>query len=328
MRLGNAVRAGVRLGLVLVAVLAGSARGQQTIINVPSDALTPEGRSFVMHESQIVPREVPSWQMTHFYCYGWSKHTELTVTNYQFDDLGSPTNVTGFGFKSVYDLFKESERLEALHVKLTFGHIIPVSMQSKGVGYFTYGHFAFDVPGTDLRLLAGAAGGDRILWGENTASFIAGAEYPITKHLSFTGEWFTGNHNLSALIPGFTYHRDDVILVAGMKLANDFDPDKLGAVFEYGRFLGPRKAKATAIDPHAADAAQVAKSRERTWPIEPEGAGAGGAKRRPGLLARVIGFNGLGEDHPEDEGESEAHYGTRLPRRRGGDFLRRSLSVR
>jgi hypothetical protein len=115
----------------------------------------------------------------------------------------------------------------------------PVALQPgpQAVGFFTYGHASFDV--------AGAAGGSRNVLGKDAASFIAGAEYPITEHLAFTGEWFSGNHNFSALIPGFAYyHRGDLIVVAGYKITNDFDPRGYGPVIEVGySFGGPRKSE-------------------------------------------------------------------------------------
>ena len=64
------------------------------------------------------------------------------------------------------------------------------------------------------------------------------SSFPLRNNLSFTGEWFSGNHLLSALIPGFTYHREDLIVVAGYKFSNDFDPHKSGVVLEIGYFFG------------------------------------------------------------------------------------------
>jgi hypothetical protein len=234
-------RSGFLLALISL-VASGEALAQQTIINVPSDDLTPRGRHFFLHESAILPRQAGRvFGTTNFYTYGLTPRTELAATVYGIDNGGSREVTLGLGFKSVFEI--PEEYAPDLGAKLTFGHMTPFSLRpsKQAVGFFTYGHLSFDVPRTDLRLLAGVAGGSRNLLGEDAASVIAGAEYPITDHLAFTGEWFSGNHNFSALIPGLTYHRGDWIAVAGYKLSNDFDPDKAGVVLEVGRFFGGKK---------------------------------------------------------------------------------------
>lgn len=124
--------------------------------------------------------------------------------------------------------------------------MLPISLNdtnsNPSVGYFPYTHLTFEVPHTKLRLLGGVASGSRNLFGEDSVSALAGAEYPITKHLSFTGEWFSGQHNLSGLIPGFTYHRDSLIVVGGYKIPNNFRMEDSGLVLEVGFFFGGNQA--------------------------------------------------------------------------------------
>ncbi len=232
------------LPLAFAAILAfgavsSEALGQQTIINVPSDDLTPKGQQFVLHESVILPRKASGdYQSTNFYTFGLSKRTELAATLYNVDNAGSSDMSLGLGFKSVFPVLRE--RAPLMHTKWTVGHMVPISLQpsSPSVGFFSYSHLAFDIPNTDLRLLGGVAGGSRNVWGETTASAIAGVEYPLTDHLSFTGEWFSGTHNFSGLIPGFTYHNDDLIVVGGFKIPNNFEPRDYGVVLELGLFFG------------------------------------------------------------------------------------------
>ncbi len=225
---------------ILLAGLASTAQAQQTIINVPSDARTPKGLGFALHESAISTRsdQAGSYQSTNFLTYGWTANTELCATLYQISSDNSPEMSLGLGFKSTWDILEE--RFPDLHTRFTVGHMTPISLgdQSQAVGFFTYSHLAFDIPNTPFRLLAGAAGGSENLWGRSTASALMGLEFPITEHLSFTGEWFSGDHNFSGLIPGVTYHRDGLILVAGYKLPNDFDRDKESLILEAGFFFG------------------------------------------------------------------------------------------
>jgi hypothetical protein len=95
------------------------------------------------------------------------------------------------------------ERLPEWKPKITSGSLTPLSLQpqSQSVGSFTFGHVIFDIPRTDFRLLAGAAGGSRNLFGDDAASFLGGLEFPITDHLAFTGEWFSGNHDFGDRSP-------------------------------------------------------------------------------------------------------------------------------
>lgn len=229
------------VAVVLLFLANGSSgHAQQTIINVPSDALTPQGMWFSLHESQVGwGSQAPKYTATNFLTYGLNENTELAMTLYNVDEWGSQDMALGLGFKSAFDVFHE--RLPEFEPKWTFGFLSPISLagQSPSVGHFGFTHLTFGVPCTELRLLAGAAVGSENLFGKDAVSVLAGAEYPITEHLSFTGEWFSGDHNLSALIPGLTYHKNRLILVGGLKIPNDFDFDKAALVLEAGWFFGP-----------------------------------------------------------------------------------------
>jgi hypothetical protein len=229
---------------MLVSSAAVEVSAQQTIINVPSDALTPRGQGFYLHESQAAPwTDKADFNTTNFLCYGLTDHTELCLTQYGVDNRGSHGGAVGMGFKSVYDLFED--RWPEWEVKGTYGFMLPMSMgtQDDKVGYFPYAHSSFEIPETKLRLLGGVAAGSENLFGEQAVSAIAGVEYPFTDHLSFTGEWFSGGHDLSGLIPGLTYHKDRFILVAGYKIPNNFEMRDSGFVLEAGFFFGPGAGK-------------------------------------------------------------------------------------
>jgi len=220
------------------------ALAQQTIINVPSDALTPKGSHFVLHESQFSPRsKKATYTTTNFYTYGLTDNTELAATLYSVDNFGSELGALGLGWKSTYEVFQEE--MPELKVKWTSGFMLPISVEKTHdqVGWFPYSHVTFAIPDTEFRLLMGAAAGSNNLFGEQAASALAGVEYPITEHWSFTGEWFSGNHNLSGLIPGFTYHNKDRMFVIGYKLPNNFDPRENALVVEGGVFWGGSKSK-------------------------------------------------------------------------------------
>lgn len=222
------------------AILANVAFGQQTIVNVPSDALTPRGQVFLMHETQLAwSSSKPNYNSTNFFAYGLNEQTELAITLYNVDEFGSDALALGMGFKTVREL--ETEWFEDFTPKWTYGLLAPISLadQDQAVGYFGFTHLTFAIPNTDLRLLGGVAAGSENLFGQDAVSALVGVEYPFTDHLSFTGEWFSGTHDLSGLIPGITYHNDRLILVAGLKIPSSFDPKECGLVFECGWFFGP-----------------------------------------------------------------------------------------
>lgn len=219
-----------------------AAVAQQTIVNVPSDALTPKGAGFYLHESAFTGASpVAEYTTTNFWCYGLSDKTELCATLYNINEVRSPDGCLGFGYKTVEKLF-ENEVPEA-ELKWTHGFMLPIRMNTgeQAVGYFPYTHLAINVPNTPFRVLGGAAIGSKNLLGESTASALAGLEFPITEKLSFTGEWFSGNHNLSALIPGLTWHSERLLFVHGLKIPNNFDHREYGYIFEVGVFFGKKK---------------------------------------------------------------------------------------
>lgn len=227
-------------------MLAGRvAYAQQTIVNVPSDALTPAGRSFYLHESVLTPNsDKATYTTTNFLTYGLTKNTELCATFYSFDNAGSDFGSLGLGYKSVFKVLEE-ERPD-LELKWTHGFMMPTRLTGgeQAVGYFPYSHLAFNLPDTEIRLLGGAAIGSKNFFGAAEASALVGLEFPITEKLSFTGEWFSGNHNLSALIPGLTWHTEDIIIVGGPKIPNNFDKDEYGLVLEIGVFWGGKSGGA------------------------------------------------------------------------------------
>jgi hypothetical protein len=52
-----------------------------------------------------------------------------------------------------------------------------------------------------------------------------------------------GQPRLRRQIPGFTDHRENLILVAGYKVTNDGEPRNHGFVFEVGWFFGKSTSK-------------------------------------------------------------------------------------
>lgn len=123
--------------LVWVGFSASIVFGQQTIINVPSDALTPPGQFFSLHESQVSPLSASAtFTTTNFLTYGLTDQTELAATLYGFDNFSSELAALGLGFKTTRDVF--SEVLCEQEVKWTYGLMVPISLdsQAEDLGWF------------------------------------------------------------------------------------------------------------------------------------------------------------------------------------------------
>jgi len=74
---------------------------QQAIVNMPSADITPKGKHFLMHETQVRPQMAGRyWHGTNFYAYEVGKSTELAVTNYNAGGPAAKNFATGIGFKS------------------------------------------------------------------------------------------------------------------------------------------------------------------------------------------------------------------------------------
>lgn len=97
--------------IVLLLLAASSASAQQTIINVPSDTLTPRGEHFLLHESQMTPISAKeTYTTTNFYTYGLTDHVELAATIYGVDNVNSQFSTLGLGYKSVHEIFATPRR--------------------------------------------------------------------------------------------------------------------------------------------------------------------------------------------------------------------------
>ena len=59
---------------------------------------------------------------------------------------------------------------------------------------------------------------------------MAGIEQPIIEHkFSIIADWFSGRHDLSALITGVQFDFHKIVLIGGYKFPN-YEPTKNGAV--------------------------------------------------------------------------------------------------
>lgn len=179
--------------------------GQQTIFNVPSADVTPKGQVFLEHDSLFRPWDGNDayWQGTHYTALGTGYNTELEVTLFNVATPPSDNIALGVGFKSVIPLM--AGRYPKHELKLTVGEMIPVSLEGKDVGNWTYGHVSFRLPRLKTRFTAGVQTATRQIFGQPVTGFAGGIEQPLTKRLNVAIDWFTGTHGAGVMVPGVCY---------------------------------------------------------------------------------------------------------------------------
>ena len=224
----------VALGLCVVAV---PCFAQQTIFNVPSADITEPSKFFFQHQSTVrAVNPGRSWVQTDALGYGVGFNTEadVTVTN-----ISLPTGhneVIGVGFKTALPLFSEEAKAEEF--RATFGEFVPLAVRDHTVGSWTYAHLSGKIPSWETRVSVGASLGTKELFGERAKSAIVGIEQPINAKWLFQADWFSGHHDLAAVIPGLVYTMDNLSMVSfGYQFPNHSESGKQAAVFEYTTFF-------------------------------------------------------------------------------------------
>lgn len=213
------------------------AQAQQTIFNVPSADVTPQGELFLQHESQFRSwRPEPFINNTEYAALGIGHQVELDVTLFNVNAPASDNITLGVGLKKALPLF--SRRFPQREFQLTVGQLIPISLQGQGVGNWSYAHLSGRIPKLNTRLAAGISTGTRQIFGRTTVSAIATVEQPVTQRLTLQGDWYSGTHNLGFLIAGFSYALPRrTILFAGYQLPNTPRCGRQGFVFELAKYL-------------------------------------------------------------------------------------------
>ncbi len=224
--------------LMLAAGLClGSAQAQQTIFNVPSADVTPQGEIFLQHESQFrIWRPGRFLNSTEYSAFGLGHGTELDVTLFNVNAPASDNITLGVGLKKIVPLFpKKFPRQE---FKLTVGQLVPVSLQGQGVGNWSYAHLSARAPRLKTRLAVGVSTGTRQIFGRTTVGAIATLEQPVTKRLSLQGDWYSGTHALGFLITGFSYALPyNTVLFGGYQIPNTPRCGRQGFVFEFAKYV-------------------------------------------------------------------------------------------
>ena len=238
MRVNKYIFNKVILILLIFIFTRDSAFGMQTIFNVPSSDVTEKGHVFLQQEAQF-----RAWNPDAFYvgttysAIGIGHHTELDATLF---NVGAPTtqNITlGIGFKSALPVPMLNEKFHKREIKLTVGSAVLVGLEGNGTGNWTYTHLSGRIPKLNTRVTTGISYGTKQVFGENTTSFIAGVEQPITKKLTLLGDWYSGNeHWAGYLIVGGSYSLPkNVTIFSGYQIPYSSQVGPSGLVFEIAK---------------------------------------------------------------------------------------------
>ncbi len=222
-----------------------SLHSQSLIVGIPSADVAEKGHIEFTHESQVNTWSTPkSWNSFNFLCFGIGKSTELTATFNNLNNQGSENMSAGLGAKHVFKLSKENK----YESKLTIGGNLLYSLNRKDVGFWTYSHFSFRLPKTKTRLTAGLSYGTEQSFGfrkvllqesnfslepQRPFSLMVGFEQPLSKHVSLVADWFSGDHDLAALISGVQIDIGHHVLIFGYKMPNDFNRAGQAVVLEF-----------------------------------------------------------------------------------------------
>lgn len=179
----------------------------QTVFNVPSADVTEKGHVFIQEEAQFTPWDTDNaYYSTTYTAVGIGHNTEISTNLF---NIGSPAteNISmSVGFKSAIPIPYLKEKFPEREFKFTVGSNVLIGLEGNGVGNWSYAHLSGRIPKVNTRLTGGISYGGRQVFGENSVSFIAAVEQPITKKFSLIGDWYSGQETWGGyLIVGGSY---------------------------------------------------------------------------------------------------------------------------
>lgn len=205
--------------LAAVSLLCGGAHAQSVIVSAPNTDTTPKGIVMLAHESQVNAWSQSKlyWNSFTFSTYGLTKNLELAATLYGVSRPGSGNVALAAGYKQRIPLPK----VGGFEPAFAFGQMLPVSLSGKGVGTWTYGVASVRVPGLRTRFTAGPSYGSEQVFGSRTLHALLGIEQPLNDKFMLIADWFTGRHDLAALVTGLQWHAaHGFIVIVGYKFPN------------------------------------------------------------------------------------------------------------
>ena len=239
----------MRLFLFLPVLLCASISdtlAQSLIAGIPSADVAPEKRFLFTHETQINTwsYDKVKWNSFNFLCFGAAKNLEVTVSFSNLSNSPYANECIGTGFKKMFDL----KFIPLPESKIVIGQNVLYSVDRSSVGGWSYALLSNRIPVVETRLTYGVSYGSAELFGydtiisnrngfnerivreRNPLSVMLGMEQPIIKDkLSIIADWFSGQHDLSALITGVQVDFESLVLIGAYKFQN-LQPAKKGSI--------------------------------------------------------------------------------------------------
>ncbi|TAE76327.1 MAG: hypothetical protein EAZ85_00195 [Bacteroidetes bacterium] len=225
---------------------------QSLIVGIPSADIAEKGNIEITHESQVNFWEKPnSWNSFNFFCYGINKRTEATLAFNNMNSSGSDNLSLGLGGKHVIPLTDSK-----WETKITAGSNLLYSIPRKDIGYWVYSHLSFRLPKTKTRLTGGLSYGTEQSFGFRRftneegvfqtkpirpLSVMLGFEQHLFKNVSLVADWYSGTHDLAALITAIQIDIKHHVLIFGYKLPNNLEKSGHALVLEFMISLPTRK---------------------------------------------------------------------------------------
>lgn len=232
--------------VILICFVSNKSIAQSLIAGIPSADIAPFKKLMFTHESQLNTWKYnkPKWNSFNFLCYGVAKNTELSITFSNLSNQAISHECLGIGFKRIIDI----NVFSIPEAKFIFGQNVLFSVDEPTVGGWTYAMLSARVPKLKTRLTSGLSYGSAELFGydsvqvkqgnevfkfikrRNPLSIMVGLEQPIIdKKFAIIADWFSGTHDLAALIAGTQFEFHKLILITGYKFPN-FESTRNGSV--------------------------------------------------------------------------------------------------
>lgn len=192
---------------------------QSLIVSIPSTDVTREGISMIAHESQLNTwsKSTASWNSFTFATRGVGYNIELAATMFGLSSPGSGNVALAVGYKHRLPLAPSS----TWEPTLAWGQMLPISLSDQGLGNWTYGVTSFRLPLTKTRWSGGVSYGTKQIFGRTALSAMVGVEQPIYRGFSLIADWFSGGHDLGALVVGNQINvSHSLVVISGYKIPN------------------------------------------------------------------------------------------------------------
>jgi hypothetical protein len=234
----------VKLSIWLVLVCSQTVYAQQNLFNIPAGEITPEGKVFFQHQTNIY--SLQDFESKNHFVYGLGKGWEagVNVINLKMNLNGQSAFLTvndeeGLGMPMKPLLLFTAQKMFRLGKKwkTSFGTQAGFNLTGNQ-GYTQLTHFTYNLwvyePWKGLRLIAGPYITDhRFVGRKNTVGVQAGFEARVSKKLMLMGDIISGRNATGVSVLGINYSLTRRLqLCLGGLLPNPESDNQAGVVLE------------------------------------------------------------------------------------------------